>query len=472
MKIRQAYTFGDVLLEPKRTKISSRKTSLETRFSKNIVLNIPIVSANMDTVTEETMAKFMAENGGLGIIHRFLPIDAQADQVRRVKRTEGILIEEPYTISADLSIEDAANLMLEKNVSGLPVLSANNKLAGIITKRDVLFCLNLHGNKKISEAMTKKVITAPRGISLSDAKEILCNNHIKKLPLVAKENILVGLITLKDILKQGDRNIASKDKKGRLIVGAAIGIKPAEFERARLLSEAGADVLVIDTGHGHNDLVFDMLKKLKKKFAGIEIVCGNVATAHAAGELSRAGADGIKVGIGPGAACTTRIVTKVGVPQLTAINDCAKASKKFAVPICADGGISNSGDLAVAIAAGASSVMIGSLLAGTNESPGDIVLTKRGSFKRYRGMASRDAAEDKARIDGEEDVSEREPEGEKGEVPYTGDAQNILKKLLQGLRQSMYMQGAKNIAELQKNPKFIGVTPAGIYESQTRLDKS
>lgn len=463
MKIRKAYTFADVLLEPKRARASSRQTSLKSRFSRNITLNIPIVSANMDTVTESEMARFMAQSGGIGIIHRFLSIEDQAEEVLKVKRSENSVIDNPYTISIDSSADDAKKVMEKLNVSGLIVLDRKKTISGIITNRDLRLADSLMVH--ISKVMTAKVITAQRGISMHDAKEILRQNHIEKLPLIDSTGQLCGLITLRDILKQSVDSGAAKDSKGRLLVGAAIGIKDVEISRAKALLNAGADVLVIDTGHADNDKAYEILKILKKKFAGAEVVCGNVAVAGAVHEFARLGADAVKIGIGPGAVCTTRIVTGVGVPQLTAIDDCVKTAKKFKIPLIADGGITASGDIVKALAVGASTVMIGNLLAGTDESPGKVILRKQGSFKHYRGMASIGAAEEKAKIDGEEDLLDREPEGEKGEVPYTGGAENILKKLLQGLRQGMYMQGAKTLDDLHKNPRFLEISGSGLQES-------
>src|SRR3989344_1095893 len=333
--MREGYTFDDVLLEPQRSGVFSRKdVSTEAQFSRNIRLNLPVVSANMDTVTEAKMARFMAESGGIGIIHRFLNIERQADEVRRVKRAESAVIEDPYTIFVDTEFGEAKKLMEEKSVSGLPVLDRAGKLVGIITRRDILFSEN---GGKVRDIMTKKVISAHPKIKLADAKKIMFQHRVEKLPLVDRTERLKGLITLKDILKQANGKLASKDKKGRLLVGAALGVKGDTFERAKALLNAGADVLVVDIAHGHNERALDTIKFLKKKFSGVEIVGGNVATPKGTIDLIKAGADAVKVGIGPGAACTTRIVTGVGVPQLTAIFECAKAAAKYKVPIIADG---------------------------------------------------------------------------------------------------------------------------------------
>ncbi|OGF62519.1 IMP dehydrogenase [Candidatus Giovannonibacteria bacterium RIFCSPLOWO2_01_FULL_44_40] len=455
--MREGYTFDDVLLEPQRSGVFSRKdVSTEAQFSRNIRLNLPVVSANMDTVTEAKMARFMAESGGIGIIHRFLNIERQADEVRRVKRAESAVIEDPYTIFVDTEFGEAKKLMEEKSVSGLPVLDRAGKLVGIITRRDILFSEN---GGKVRDIMTKKVISAHPKIKLADAKKIMFQHRVEKLPLVDRTERLKGLITLKDILKQANGKLASKDKKGRLLVGAALGVKGDTFERAKALLNAGADVLVVDIAHGHNERALDTIKFLKKKFSGVEIVGGNVATPKGTIDLIKAGADAVKVGIGPGAACTTRIVTGVGVPQLTAILECAKAAAKYKVPIIADGGIRNSGDFSKALAAGASTVMIGSLFAGTDESPGEYVLEDGAGYKLYRGMASRDAAPNAG------DGAYRAPEGKSGKVPYRGRAKNVLDDLIAGLRSSMSYLGAKSLRDFQKNAKFIKITSATLRES-------
>ena len=470
--VREAYTFDDVLLVPQRSGVFSRKdVNTEAQFSRHIKLNAPIVSANMDTVTESRMARFMAEEGGIGIIHRFLPIDRQADEVRLVKRAESALIDDPYTIFFESEVGEAKKFMDQKHVSGLPVLDEKKKIVGIITRRDILFCENL--SAKVSDAMTKKVITAARGVKIPEAKKLLFKYRIEKLPLVDKAGRLKGLITLKDILRQGNGNRAAKDKKGRFLVGAALGVKGDTSDRAKALLDAGADALVVDIAHGHNERALETVRLLKKKFPGVEVVGGNVATAKGVIDLVRAGADAVKVGIGPGAACTTRIVTGVGVPQLTAIMDSYEAVSKYKIPIIADGGIRNSGDLSKALAAGASTVMIGSLLAGTDEAPGEYILEDGAGYKLYRGMASRDAADDKIKMDGDSSASGsgyRAPEGKSGKVAYRGRAKNVLDDLAAGLRSSMSYLGAKNLREFQKNAKFISVTQSSIRESNTRID--
>lgn len=456
--MRDGYTFDDVLLEPQRSGVFSRKdVNTESQFSKHITLNMPIVSANMDTVTEHKMARFMAESGGIGIIHRFLPIDRQVAEVMRVKRAESVLIEDPYTIGSEADISEAERTMSEKNVSGLPVLNFAGKIVGIITRRDILFAEEK--SKKVSDAMTKKVITGSPRITLPAAKKILFEHRIEKLPLVDRSGRLKGLITLKDILKQGNGRLSSKDKKGRFLVGAALGVKGDTLERARALLNAGADALVVDIAHGHNDRALETVRLLKRKFKGAEIVGGNVATLKGVVDLIRAGADSVKVGIGPGAACTTRIVTGVGVPQLTAILECAEAAAKYKVPIIADGGVRNSGDLSKALAAGASTVMIGSLLAGTDESPGEYIFEEGAGYKLYRGMASREASPSAG------DDMYRAPEGKSGKVPYRGRAKNVLDDLVAGLRSSMSYLGAKNLRDFQKNARFIKITSATLRES-------
>ena len=461
--MREAYTFDDVLLEPQRSGVFSRKdVDTETFFSKHIALNLPIVSSNMDTVTESRMARFMAEEGGIGIIHRFLPIPRQAEEVRLVKRAESALIDDPYIISPEIEIGEAKKIMNQKHVSGLPVVDEKKKVVGIITRRDILFCENF--SAKVKDAMTKKVITAPRGVKIPEAKKLLFKYRIEKLPLVDRAGRLKGLITLKDILRQGNGNQAAKDKKGRFLVGAALGVKGDTLDRAKALLDAGADALVVDIAHGHNERALETVRLLKKKFPGVEIVGGNVATAKGTIDLIKAGADAVKVGIGPGAACTTRIVTGVGVPQLTAIMDCFDAAEKYKTPIIADGGIKNSGDLSKALAAGASTVMIGSIFAGTDESPGEYILEDGAGYKLYRGMASRDAAPATG------DNVYRAPEGKSGKVAYRGRAKNVLDDLMAGLRSSMSYLGAKNLRDFQKNANFIHVTSSSLRESNTRID--
>ena len=465
--MKEGLTFDDVLLAPKKSRVFSRKdVSLKARFSKNIELAVPLVSANMDTVTEARMARFMAESGGIGIIHRFLSIEQEAEEVKKVKRAENIIIDDPYTIGPDQSISEARRIMASDGVSGLLVVDDKKRLLGILTARDLIF--EPENGKKVSEVMTKKVIAAPAKVSFAKAKELMHKYRIEKLPLVSKSGAVKGLITSKDILKKSLNPYASKDKKGRLLVGAAIGVKDDALARTKALLDAGADAIIIDIAHGHNIRAVEMVKTLKKKFRGIEIVAGNVATAEGVMDLIRAGADAVKVGIGPGAACTTRVVTGVGVPQLTAIMDSAKAASKHNVPIIADGGIKNSGDFSKAMAAGADTAMIGSLFAGADESPGEYIMEEGVAYKLYRGMASRDAAQDKVKLDGGSDGFSRSPEGKAGRVTYRGSAKNVVSDLIGGLRSSMSYLGAKNLKEFSKNAEFIKITPASFKEGQAR----
>ena len=468
MRIRKAYTFDDVLIKPGYSEISPRDTVVAARFSRNIKLNIPIVSANMDTVTEEKMAHFMARAGGIGIIHRWFSIEEEAEMVRKVKRSENAVIDDPYSISPDAKISEAAKIMQSLKISGLPVVDKDKKIVGIITRRDILFSENRDG--PVKSIMTKKVITASVGISLKEAKKILCVHKVEKLPLVDRDSHLLKLITFKDILDQESYSAAAKDKKGRLLVGAAVGSKDDALPRAEALVEAGADVLVIDIAHGHSKVEIDTIKLIRKKFPNIEIVGGNVATREAVHDFIRAGVDAVKVGIGPGSGCTTRTVTGVGVPQLSAIIECAKEAKKYYVPVIADGGIKNSGDVAKALGAGASTVMIGNLLAGTDESPGEYELEDGKAYKKYRGMASREATEDKMRLDGNDENSYRVPEGKPGKVFYKGAASKVLWEIVGALRQSMGYVGAKTLPLFARKVKFNEISAEGLKESQTRLE--
>ncbi|OGF74555.1 IMP dehydrogenase [Candidatus Giovannonibacteria bacterium RIFCSPHIGHO2_02_FULL_46_20] len=463
--IRETFTFDDVLLVPRRSAVFSRKdVTVRAQFSRNITLTIPLVSANMDTVTEARMARFMAEAGGIGIIHRFLPIDQQAEEVRKVKRAENVVIEDPYVINPEQVIADAERIMRDRGVSGLPVVDEAKRVLGIVTRRDALFTQDKQ--TKIARAMTKRVITAPRRISQKAARDLLFAHRIEKLPLVDSKGRLCGLITLKDMLRQGASSTASKDRRGRFLVGAAVGVKAETKDRAKALVDAGADVLVVDIAHGHNTRAIETIKKLKRSFPGIEIVGGNVATPDGALDLINSGADSVKVGVGPGAACITRIVTGVGVPQLSALLDIFVVAQKHKIPVIADGGIRNSGDFAKALAAGGSTAMIGSLLAGTDEAPGEYILEDGAGYKLYRGMASRDAALSAAFIHAEREIY-RAPEGKSGKVSYRGRAQLIVDDLLSGLRSSMSYLGAKNISEFQKNAEFVRISPAALRESHS-----
>ncbi len=452
--LRIGYTFDDVLLIPQKSTISSRKdTNLQSNLSKNIRLNIPIISANMDTVTESNMAIKIASLGGIGIIHRFMTIEEQINEVLSVKRSEGIMIDQPVTISQDGNVGQVKELMSLHKIGGILVKDDLNKLLGIITKRDLFFEYN--DKKSIKEVMTKDLITAPEGTSLDDAKTIFINNKIEKLPIVNSSDELVGLITSKDIYKRDKFPISSKDDKGRLRVGAAIGVREEDVDRAIKLTEAGADTIVIDIAHGHSNHTINMISKIKDKIGNADIIVGNVATAEGTKDLIESGADAVKVGVGSGSICITRIVTGAGVPQLTAILDCVSVAKEHNIPIIADGGIRTSGDITKALAAGASTVMIGSMLAGTDESPGVIVSRPNGRYKMTRGMASLSAAVDR-RIKETNSIDEQEmleyvPEGVEALVQYRGQASEVIGKLVGGLRSGLSYCNAKDIIELQNN---------------------
>ena len=467
--IRVGLTFDDVLLVPKKSTIETRKTAnTKTKLSKHLELNIPIISANMDTVTESAMAITMARQGGIGIIHRFLSVSEQVTEVSKVKRSEGILIEQPMTITPDRTVREASRLMQQYGIGGLLVVN-NGKLVGILTSRDLRFEENL--DVAVEKAMTKDLVTAPVGTTIEDAKRTLKQHKIEKLPIVDKEMRVRGLITGKDIIKRQQFPQASKDSKGRLRVGAAIGVKDDYMERAAALIEAGADVLVVDIAHGHSDLSIRAVAHIRDKFGPVELIAGNVATAQGTKDLLEAGVDAVKVGVGAGSICITRIVTGAGVPQLTALMDCTEVANAKGIPVIADGGIRTSGDLTKAIAAGASTVMIGSLLAGTDEAPGVIISRHSGRFKMSRGMASLGAAmgrsaREKGREMEEQDLLNYVPEGVEGLVPYRGAAIEVLSNLVGGLRSGMSYSGATNIKELQQNAEFIRVTEAGYKESQ------
>ena len=451
-------TFDDVLLVPKFSKISSRKLiNLHTNFSRNIKLNIPIVSANMDTVTESGMAIAMAAAGGIGIIHRFMDIDQQVNQVRRVKRSEGLVISDPITVSKEVGLADALKIMENSHTTSLLVCGENNLLEGILTARDIRFKTDM--NLKVSDLMTprKSLITAPENTNQKNALEILDKNKIEKLPLVDKKGRLVGLITSKDFLKLRGGQNSAKDKHGRLLVGAAVGVKDG-MERAKKLVVAGVDALVIDIAHGHHERSINLLKSLKKEFKSVDIVAGNVATSAGTKDLIIAGADAVKVGIGPGAACSTRIVAGAGVPQISAILECSEIGRKHNIPIIADGGIKNSGDLAKAIAAGGSTAMVGNLFGGTKESPGEYFIENGAAFKIYRGLASREASPDR----------DRAPEGISTKVSYKGEVKNILGLLIDGLQSGMSYSGADSIKKFWQQSEFIRITDAGMRESLPR----
>ena len=469
MEFKEGLTFDDVLLVPKYSDITSRsQTDLSTKLSRNISINIPFLSANMDTVTESLMAMAMARAGGIGIIHRFLPIQEQADEVLKVKRSGSVMIENPYSISPDKSIQNALDYAENKDISGLLVVDSNTKLIGIITERDLLFA---NRNDHIQDVMTKDVVTAKPGVTLDEAKEILHKHRIEKLPIVDDSGIIKGLITSKDITNNEDYPNASKDKKGRPLVGAAVGVKGDFLERSESLLEAGADVLVVDIAHGHSENALSTVRNIKKAFPDCELIAGNVATAQGTEDLIKAGVDAVKVGVGSGSICITRVITGSGVPQLTAVIDCAKIGKDHGIPIISDGGTRTSGDATKGLAAGASSVMIGSMLGGTDESPGT-VLTKNGKrFKVYRGMASLAASIGrKSKLTGsislDDDLNDYVAEGVEAMVPYKGTVTDILKQLTGGVRSGLSYCGARTILQMQNNAEFIKMSRAGFAESQ------
>lgn len=470
MDIREGLTFDDVLLVPKRSPIVSRsQTDLRTKLSRNITLNIPIISANMDTVTESGMAVALAREGGIGIIHRFMTIEDQVDEILKVKRSESVMIEQPYTIKPDVTVAEAKKAMAEYGVSGL-LVEEGGKLAGIITRRDITFEKN--NRRKVSEVMTKEVITAKAGLTIDQAKEILHKQRIEKLPVIDDKRRIVGLITSKDILKMEQYPHASKDRKGRLLVGAAVGVKGDYLERTEALLEAGADVLVVDIAHGHSENAINTVHMIKKAFPACELIAGNVATGDGAKDLIRAGVDAVKVGVGSGSICITRVVTGSGVPQLTAVIDSVRVARDYDIPVISDGGIRNSGDITKALAAGSSSVMVGSLFGGTDESPGKTLVKNGKKFKMYRGMASfyaslgRKYREEGAQVIDSDDLNDYVPEGVEAMVPYKGSVVEIVRQLAGGLRSGLSYCGAKTIAEMQKNAEFIKMTSAGYVESQ------
>lgn len=458
-------TFDDVLLLPAKSDVLPKEVDLQTNLTKNIKLNVPLLSSAMDTVTEASLAIAIAREGGIGIIHRAMSPEKQAQEIDKVKKSESGMITDPITVSPDAPISEAMALMEKYRISGVPA-TVNGKLIGILTNRDLRFETKI--NKKVSEVMTKdRLITASIGTTLDEAKGLLHKYKIEKLPIVDKDFRLKGLITIKDIEKRKKYPNSCKDKLGRLMVGAAIGTGSDTLHRAELLINTGVDILVIDTAHGHSKAVITTLKAIKKKFS-IEVIAGNVATAEATLDLINAGADAIKIGIGPGSICTTRIVAGAGVPQLTAIKNCYSVAKKYNIPLIADGGIKYSGDIAKALAAGANSVMIGSLFAGTDESPGEMMLFQGRSYKVYRGMGSIGAmatgAKDRYQQEGVE-TPKLVPEGVEGRVPHKGSLSQTVHQLLGGLRSGMGYCGAKNLSDLRKNAKFIQITNAGLRES-------
>ena len=463
----EALTYDDVLLLPAYSEVLPREVSTSSRLTRNIWLNIPIVSAAMDTVTEADLAIALAQEGGIGIIHKNMTIAQQAAQVRKVKRSESGMIIDPVTLKDNSTLGDAQRIMKEFKIGGIPVIDNDGRLVGILTNRDLRF--QKQTARPVREIMTKdNLITAKEGISMEEAESILQEYKIEKLPIIDKNGKLIGLITYKDILKRKSHPLASKDSLGRLRVGAAVGVTPDLLDRVQALVQVGVDVISIDTAHGHSKGVIDALKSVKKAFPTLDVIVGNIATGDAAVALAEAGADAVKVGVGPGSICTTRIIAGVGMPQLTAVYEAAKALQKYDVPVIADGGIRYSGDVAKAIAGGASTVMIGSLLAGTDEAPGEMIILEGRKFKSYRGMGSLEAMEDGSKDryfqDAEDDIKKLVPEGIVGRVPFKGSVTEILYQMVGGLKAGMGYCGASSIEAMQQ-AKFVKITSAGVKES-------
>ncbi len=469
-RFREALTFDDVLLVPQKSDVLPSQVDTSTRFSRNVPLNIPIVSAGMDTVTESRLAIAIAQLGGIGIIHRNLPAEEQADEVDKVKRSESGMIVDPITMSPERPVKDALALMEKYRISGVPITQKGpngEKLVGILTNRDLRFETRM--DLPISAVMTKeKLITVPVGTTLDEARAILHQHRVEKLLVVDESYALKGLITVKDIQKAMKYPSSAKDDLGRLRVGAAIGVGEAAIERAKRLLEAKVDVIVVDTAHGHSRGVLETVERLKSVVSGVDIVAGNVGTGQATEDLIRAGADAVKVGMGPGSICTTRVISGAGVPQITAILDCAEVAARHGVPIIADGGIKFSGDVVKALAVGAQSVMIGSLFAGTAESPGETILYQGRTFKTYRGMGSLGAMSDATKdryFQQDVEASKLVPEGIEGRVPYKGDLAGVVEQLVGGLRSGMGYCGSSSIEELQSKASFLRITAAGHKES-------
>jgi IMP dehydrogenase len=464
----EGITFDDVLLVPRKSDVLPREVSVATKLSRNIGLNIPLVSAAMDTVTEATFAIAIAREGGIGIIHKNMSIEAQAGQVDQVKRSESGMIRDPITMSPEQTVGDALQMMARYQISGIPIVANNGKLIGIVTNRDLRF--QPDRQQKISEVMTSgSLVTAPVGTTLARAEQILQKNRIEKLPVIDKSGYLRGLITFKDIQKKRQHPFACKDTHGRLRVGAAVGVTADTLDRMAALLEAGVDAIIIDTAHGHSRGVMDMVRKARRKFPDAELIAGNVGTAAAAADLAKLDIDAIKVGIGPGSICTTRVVAGVGVPQVTAVYECAKVARRARIPLIADGGIKQTGDIAKAIAAGADSVMIGGLFAGVDESPGEKMLLEGRSYKMYRGMGSVEAmkrgSSDRYFQDVEDGLPKLVPEGIEGRVPYKGPLADTVLQMIGGLRAAMGYCGCRTIEDLKTKTQFIRMSEAGLRES-------
>ena len=464
--VKEGLTFDDVLLIPQKSEILPSQINTKTKLTKDIELNIPLMSASMDTVTESKMAISMARQGGIGIIHKNMSIEKQASEVDRVKRSESGLIVDPFSLSKGHTIQDADNIMAKYKISGVPIVDENNILIGIITNRDIKFETDM--SRLIEEAMTPKerLVTAKEGVTLEEAKEILGKHRIEKLPIVDDEGHLKGLITIKDIEKKIQYPNSAKDKRGRLLCGAGVGITNDLLERVDALYKAKVDIIVLDSAHGHTTNVINALKKVKAAYPDLPVIAGNVATAAGCEDLIKAGADCVKIGMGPGSICTTRVVAGIGVPQITAIMDCYEVAKKYDIPIIADGGIQYSGDIVKALAAGANVCMMGSMFAGTEESPGEIVLYRGRSYKTYRGMGSIAAMEDGSKDRYfQEGQKKLVPEGVEGMVAYKGKAEDIVFQMIGGIRSGMGYCGAYTIEQLQEKAEFVKITAASLKES-------
>lgn len=462
---KEGLTFDDVLLVPRKSEVLPKEVNLSTRLSDKVKLNMPLISAGMDTVTEAAMAIAIAREGGIGIIHKNMPVEQQAEEVDRVKRSESGVITNPFSLTPDHLVSDAEELMGKYRISGVPIVNAEQKLVGILTNRDLRFVHDY--NIKISDVMThENLVTAPVGTTLQEAEGILQQHKIEKLPLVDDSNTLKGLITIKDIEKAIQFPNAAKDEQGRLLVGAAIGVSSDSYERAEALVRAGVDVITVDSAHGHHINILDTVAELRKRYPDLTIIAGNVATGEATRDLIKAGASVVKVGIGPGSICTTRVIAGIGVPQITAVYDCASVAREYGIPIIADGGIKYSGEITKAIAAGADAVMLGSLLAGTEESPGESEIYQGRRFKVYRGMGSLGAMKQGSKDRYfQDDDKKLVPEGIEGRVAYKGPLSDTIHQLLGGLRSGMGYCGTGSLDELRNDTQFVRITGAGLRES-------